>query len=78
VARNDDEVTVRIVNRIGNLLFWLLSPALIVLMAAPLFFGHVITRLLIARLRRRQGDVQEAKEAPRLPAPAQITPICSD
>src|SRR5262245_50853423 len=67
LAWNDTRSSVKIVNTIGTLLFWLLSPALIVLMAGPLFIGHVVTRLLIARMPRRRGDVRDSEQAPRLP-----------
>ncbi len=43
-----------------NPLFWLLSPVLVVLLAAPLFIGHVAVRLLIARMRRRPAPLPEA------------------
>ena len=39
--------------QVRSLLFWLLSPALVTLLAVPLLVGHVAVRLLIARMRRR-------------------------
>ena len=41
------------VNRSGNVLFWVLAPALVPLLIVPLLMGHVVVRLLIARMRRR-------------------------
>ncbi len=41
------------VNRSGNVLFWVLAPALVPLLVAPLLIGHVVVRLLIARMRRQ-------------------------
>jgi len=40
--------------------FWLMAPALVVLLAGPLFLGHVVTRLLIARMRRRPERLPRA------------------
>lgn len=45
---------------VRGLLFWLLSPVLVALLAAPLFVGHVAVRLLIARMRRRPDDLQSS------------------
>ena len=48
------------VNRSGNVLFWVLAPALVPLLVAPLLVGHVVVRLLIARMRRRPERLQPA------------------
>ena len=47
-------------NRSGNVLFWVLAPALVPLLVAPLLVGHVVVRLLIARMRRRPERLQAA------------------
>ena len=39
--------------KIENPLFWLLWPALVALLAGPLFLGHIAVRLLIARMGNR-------------------------
>ena len=44
---------------IRKLLFWVLSPVLVALLAAPLFVGHVVVRLLIARIQRRSRDLRD-------------------
>ena len=51
------------VNRSGNVLFWVLAPALVPLLVAPLLMGHVVVRLLIARMRRRPDRLQAATAA---------------
>jgi hypothetical protein len=49
-------VTVNAVNKSSaNVLFWVLAPALFPLLVAPLAMGHVVVRLMIARMRRRPG-----------------------
>jgi hypothetical protein len=51
------------------LLLWLFSPALGVLVAAPLVAGHIAARLLIARMRRRPRAVAStSRSVPRLQA----------
>jgi len=51
---------VNFVNRSGNVLFWVLALALVPLLVAPLLVGHVVVRLLIARMRRRPEHRQAA------------------
>jgi hypothetical protein len=66
---NNKEITV---NPIGKMLFWVLSPVLVVLMAPPLLVGHVAIRLLIARMRRRSHDLPSA--APMRAGTARVMP----
>ena len=55
--------------KVENPLFWLLWPALVALLAGPLFVGHVAVRLLIARMRRRPAALPEMKrDRPVTPA----------
>jgi len=55
--------------KVENPLFWLLWPALLALLAGPLFLGHVAVRLLIARMRRRPAALPEVKrDRPVTPA----------
>ena len=56
------------INRSGNVLFWVLAPALVPLLVVPLLMGHVAVRLLIARMRHRPGAPQVAAVAERLRA----------
>ena len=56
------------VNRSGNVLFWVLAPALIPLLVVPLVMGHVVVRLLIARMRRQPAPPQLAAADERLRA----------
>ena len=72
VTSNDNKgVTVNFVNRSsGNFLFWVLAPALFPLLVAPLVIGHVVVRLLIARMRRRPDPLtwRAAKETSARPS----------
>jgi len=43
---------------IRKVLFWLTAPVLAAVLVAPLFVGHVVVRLLIARIQRRARDRQ--------------------
>ena len=45
----------------GNVLFWVLAPALFPLLVAPLAMGHVIVRLMIARMHRWPGRLRGAQ-----------------
>jgi hypothetical protein len=65
--------------KMETVLFRLMAPVLFAVLAAPLFLGHVVVRLLIAGVQRRARDRRSAPvmrtEIVRPTAPTWGSPI---